>query len=273
MGRRATFVGKVKKIALIIFFLTMFAQAADHVYADEVNIPLPRQGAYTGRGLSAGLAGGVFDPTKNCDCLGVWQAQGDFQYFPWLSGGIDVRFFGGDLDSDVMVMYQRYRISAKAFFLTDVFALYLSPVLGLENTSISEFRQELHGKGYEREPGGWNSKPPKDTVIDSVEVKRKSCEKMFSLDGFSVGIELGGGISLGRYFGLTGSALYEYNFVEAVQLTLTPGLAFDMRQVWAWPREKLRSMWLSFEVGFQRYFNRGVGSWSRSAVVGIQLGM
>ena len=273
MVRRATFVKDVKKIAFIIFFLAISALAEERVYADEVNIPLPRQGAYTGRGLSAGLAGGVFESTKNCDCLGVWQAQGDFLYFPWLSGGIDVRFFGGDLDNDVMVMYQRYRISAKAFFLTKILALYLSPVLGLENTNISEFRQELHGHGYDRESTGWNSKNAKDSVIDSVEVNRKSCEKMFSLDGFSVGMEVGGGLSLGRYFGLTGSILYEYNFVEAVQLTLTPGLAFDMRRVWAWPREKLRSMWLSFEVGFQRYFNRGVGSWSKSAVFGIQLGM
>ena len=273
MGLRATFVGKVKKITLIIFFLALSVLAADRADADDVNIPLPRQGAYAGRGMSAGLAVGVFEPTENCDCLGVWQAQGDFLYFPWLSGGLDVRFFGGDLDRDVMVMYQRYRVSAKAFFVKDIFALYLSPVLGLENTSISEIRKELHGKGYDRDTPNWNSKTPKDSVIDSVEVKRRSCEKMFSLDGFSVGVELGGGVTLGRYFGLTGSALYEYNFVEAVQLTLTPGLAFDLRQVWDWPREKMRSMWLSFEVGFQRYFNRGVDSWSKSAVVGIQLGM
>ena len=138
------------------------------------------------------------------------------------------------------------------FFLTKILALYLSPVLGLENTSISEFRKELHGHGYDRETPGWNAKNEKDSIVDSVEVNRKSCEKMFSLDGFSVGMEFGGGLSLGRYFGLTGSILYEYNFVEAVQLTLTPGLAFDMRRVWAWPREKLRSMWISFEVGFQR---------------------
>ena len=271
MPRRATFIEEVKKIALFILVFVVSALAVDSAYVADVNIPLPRQGAYTGRGMSAGLAGGVFDPTENCDCLGVWQAQGDFLYFPWLSGGIDVRFLGGDLDSDVMVMYQRYRISAKAFFAGEKFALYLSPVLGLENTSISEFRKELHGHGYEeRELQGLNVK---DSVGDSVVVDRKSCEKMFSLDGFSVGVELGGGVTLGRYFGLTGSALYEYNFVEAQQLTLTPGLAFDLRQVWDWPREKMRSMWLSFEVGFQRYFNRGVDSWSKSAVIGIQLGM
>lgn len=260
----------MKKTTLFILFFVAFALAAESVHDDNVNIPLPRQGAYAGRGMSAGLAMGTFAPTKNCDCLGVWQAQGDFLYYSWLSGGIDVRFFGGDLDSDVMVMYQRYRVSAKAFLVKDVFALYISPVFGLENTSISEFRKELHGQGADREAQKSN---PKDSVGDSLDVKRKSCEKMFSLDGFTVGVELGGGINLGRYFGLTGSALYEYNFLEAQQLTLTPGLAFDLRQVWAWPREKMRSMWLSFEVGFQRYFNRGVDSWAKSAILGIQLGM
>ena len=262
----------MKKIALVIFLLAISALAENQV-SDNVNIPLPRQGAYPGRGLSAGLAVGVFEPTRNCDCLGVWQAQGDFLYYPWLSGGIDVRFFGGDLDNDVMVMYQRYRVSGKVFFVSHVLALYLSPVLGLENTNISEFREELHGHGYDRELSGKDPKTPKDSVADSVEVNRRSCEKMFSLDGFSVGVELGGGVALGQYFGFTGSVLYEYNFVEAVQLTLTPGLAFDLRRVWTWPREKMRSMWISFEVGFQRYFNRGVGSWSKSAILGIQLGM
>lgn len=260
----------MNKIALFILFFAISAFAADSVSVDGVNVPLPRQGAYAGRGMSVGLAAGAFDATENCDCLGVWQAQGDFLYFSWLSAGLDVRFFGGDLDNDVMVMYQRYRASAKAFFAGKKFALYLSPVLGLENTSISEFRKELHGKGYDRESPDWI---PKDSTADSIEVKRKSCEKMFSLDGFSVGVELGGGVNLGRYFGLTGSVLYEYNFVEAMQLTLTPGLAFDLRRVWAWPREKMLSMWVSLEGGFQRYFNRGVDSWSKSVVIGIQLGM
>lgn len=239
--------------------------AADSLSGDWVNFPLPRQGAYTGKGMSVGLAGGVFDPTQECDCLGVWQAQGDFYYFPWMSGGVDVRFFGGDLDNDVMVMYQRYRVSAKFFLAGDMFAMYLSPVLGLENTSISEFRDELHGFVHDE-------KDENEEEVDSLE-ERSSCEKMFSLDGFTVGMEVGGGIVLGKYFGLTGSVLYEYNFSEAQQLTLTPGVAFDLREIWGWSQKKLRSTWISVEFGLQRYFNRGVNSWAKSVVLGLQMGL
>lgn len=230
-----------------------------------MNFPLPRQAAYTGKGLSVGLAAGVFDPTEECDCLGVWQGQGEYYYYPWLSGSIDVRFFGGDLDDDVMMTYQRYRVSAKFFMVGDVFAMYLSPVLGLENTNLSEFREELRGFVYDE-------KNSREEELDSL-VERSSCEKMFSLDGFTIGMEMGGGIALGKYFGLTGSLLYEYSFSEAQQLTLTPGLAFDLREIWGWSQRKLRSTWISVEFGLQRYFNRGVNSWAKSVVLGLQMGL
>lgn len=239
--------------------------ASDSLSGDWVNFPLPRQAAYTGKGLSVGLAAGVFDPTEECDCLGVWQGQGEYYYYPWLSGSIDVRFFGGDLDDDVMMTYQRYRVSAKFFMVGDVFAMYLSPVLGLENTNLSEFREELRGFVYDE-------KNSREEELDSL-VERSSCEKMFSLDGFTIGMEMGGGIALGKYFGLTGSLLYEYSFSEAQQLTLTPGLAFDLREIWGWSQRKLRSTWISVEFGLQRYFNRGVNSWAKSVVLGLQMGL
>lgn len=249
-------------------FACMFlAILASSVFADNVNVPLPRQGAFAGKGMSVGLAGGVFDPGGDCDCLGVWQAQGDFLYFSWLSAGLDVRFFGGDLDKDVVLMYQRYRMSAKAFLHGQSFAVYLSPVLGLENTSLSEFRKEWN-EGVSRKDD-YGAKAD----ADSLEIVRSDCENMFSLDGFTIGAELGGGVTLGRYFGFTGSALYEYNFESAQQLTLTPGIAFDMRRVWGWASNKLLSMWVSVEVSFVRYFNRNVDSWARSGVFGVQLGI
>lgn len=265
MPRKISYICYVRNFALFVIFLAASLFAADSLSGDWVNFPLPRQGAYTGKGLSVGLAAGVFDPTKECDCLGVWQAQGEYYYYPWMSGSVDVRFFGGNLDSDVMVMYQRYRLSAKFFMVGDVFALYLSPVLGLENTSLSEFRDELTGFVYDENRFRGAEK-------DSLE-ERNSCEKMFSLGGFTMGMEMGGGIALGKYFGITGSLQYEYSFSEAQQLTLTPGLAFNLREIWGWSQKKLRSTWISVEMGFQRYFNRGVNSWAKSAVLGIQMGI
>lgn len=254
----------MRNFALFIFFLAVSLFASDSLSTDGVNFPLPRQSAYIGKGFSVGLAGGVFEPTRECDCLGVWQGQGEFFYSPWLSGGMDVRFFGGDLDSDVMVMYQRYRINLKLFLVGDIFTVYLSPVLGLENTSLSEFRHELRGL-WTDEGGGEEE--------EELQEERNSCERMFSLGGFTLGMDMGVGVVLGRYFGLTGSFLYEYSFAEAQLLTVTPGLAFDLRRVWGFARRKLRSSWISAEVGFQRYFNRGVTSWAKSFTLGLQLGL
>lgn len=254
----------VRHFALFIIFLAASLSAADSPSLDGVNFPLPRQSAYTGKGMSVGLAAGVFEPTRECDCLGVWQGQGEFFYYPWLSSGMDVRFFGGDLDSDVMVMYQRYRVNIKLFLVGDIFAMYLSPVLGLENTSLSEFRKELRGLLAD-------DRPYDDS--DDFDEERNPCERMFSLGGFTLGMDMGIGMALGKYFGLTGSLLYEYSFAEAQQLTITPGLAFDLRRVWGFASRKLRSSWISAEVGFQRYFNRGVTSWSKSFILGLQLGL
>ena len=43
----------------------------DSVSRGNGGIPLPHQSAYTGFGLLVGLAAGLFNPTEECDCLGV----------------------------------------------------------------------------------------------------------------------------------------------------------------------------------------------------------
>ena len=77
------------------------------------DIPLPKQSAYTGRGFTVGIGVGAFDPSEECDCMGVWQGQVDYFYTPWLSAGAEVRFFGGDMDSENSLLYSRYRLFGK----------------------------------------------------------------------------------------------------------------------------------------------------------------
>ena len=112
-------------------------------------IPLPRQSAYLGKGISVGVGGGVYKPSHDCDCLGVWQGQLEYYYSKWVSAGIDVHFFGGDLDSDVMVLYQRYRMDVRGHFQYKSFDVFLSSVLGLETTDIDEFRDEWDNRDDE----------------------------------------------------------------------------------------------------------------------------
>lgn len=229
------------------------------------NIPLPRQTVFLEKGISVGVAAGLYNATEKCDCLGVWQGQLEYHYSEKISSGLDVRFFGGDLDADAMLLYQRYRLNVR-FHKSNSFAdAYVSPVLGLETTDISEFRNEIRGKKNDDIIG-------LDSVVEG-KASKEDCEKMFSLSGFTIGVEVGGGLVLWRYLGVTGSAVYEYNFAKAQMLTLTPGLAFNLREVVKWAKNNLLSTWISTEVGFQRYFNRGVSEWAMSFFVGFQFGI
>ena len=110
---------------------------------DCYNIPLPHQSAFLGKGFSVGIGAGLFNASKDCDCLGVWQGQLEFHYKDYITGGFDVRFFGGTLDRDVMLLYQRYRLNTrfhKSFTGAD---FYIAALLGLESTDLSEFRKEI----------------------------------------------------------------------------------------------------------------------------------
>ena len=235
----------------------------DSIRRTRESIPLPRQSVYTGRGLNVGLAAGIFNPTDDCDCLGVWQGQAEFFYRDWISAGIDVRFFGGDLDTDVMLRYQRYRLNTRFHFPHSVWDWYVSPIVGLENTDLEDIREEWHQRDVEGWIPGASSK---------TEQEIEDCEKMFSLDGFSIGVDLGGGVEFWNIIGATASILYEYNFGGAQLLTISPGIAYSLQAIWPWANRNLSSAWLSFETGFQKYFNRSVDSWALSAYLGAEIG-
>lgn len=269
-------------ILLFILMITLgtFAAEPADASADSVkSIPLPRQTAYTGKGLSIGLGAGIFDPTEDCDCMGIWQGQLEYFYTDLISLSLDVRFFGGDLDSDVMVMYQRYRLNLRFHKAWQNASLFLEPVLGFENTSISEFRNELKNHGKKPEPlknddiPSWVEDIIRDSSAQDSVFTDKPCERMLSLDGFSVGLGLGAGMKVSRLWGVTGNVLFEYNFSQAMQLSLIPGVAFNLREVWPWSKKNLLSNWISFEFGGQRYFNRGVRKWSNYGLIGIQFGI
>lgn len=245
---------------MICFFVASVFAAEEEV----ISIPLTRQSVYMPKGLSVGIGAGIFNPTKDCDCLGVWQGQLEYFYSNHVSGSFDVFFFGGDLDTEAMILYQRYRVNARFHFPKGSLNFFISPVLGFETTDIEAFREEWDN----RERDWWRP----DLDMDSVKIV-KDCEKMFSLDGFSVGIESGVGWLFSKYFGLTEGVLYEYNLSGAHLLTLTPGFAFNLRELFEWPHRVLSSMWLSFEVGFQRFFNRGVDEWASSGFLGLQVGI
>ena len=261
------------------------------------NIPLPHQSAFLGKGFSVGIGAGLFNASKDCDCLGVWQGELEYHYKDYITGGFDVRFFGGTLDRDVMLLYQRYRLNVRFHKNFSGADFYISPLLGLETTDLSEFRKELREGVHRNRPDSSSlvgltadghtsddmlamESEISDNVIanddhDSTGVSQfeKNCEKMFSLDGFTLGVEAGLGLVVNRYIGIFGSASYEFNFSWAQLVAFTPGLAFNLQEVWPWANKNLRSTWISFEMVFQRYFNRNVGEWALAGFIGLQFGI
>lgn len=255
----------------IRFVIILLLAGLSFVSAQEkpvYDIPLPRQSAYTGKGFTAGLGVGVFDPSGECDCLGIWQGQADYFYNSWFSGGVEVRFFGGEMDSESSLLYRRYRLFGKLHLPFSRLSMYLSPLVGFESTDISELREQWKNG---------SSKDDEDEVSEVVDSTKTSvttkCEKMFSLDGFSAGLEFGMGYAFPKYVGLFWAIHYEHNFSRSQLLTMTPGLGFNLRSVWDWANKNTYSLWITLEGGFQRYFNRGVPDWNRSLILGFVLGV
>ncbi|MBS7271052.1 MAG: hypothetical protein KIG97_01500 [Fibrobacter sp.] len=271
-------------IAFVLLLPSYSLAGESSASGDSVAVPkresiaLPSQSAYMGAGLSIGLAAGVFSPIDECDCMGTWQGQLEYFYSDLVSGSFEVRFFGGDLDRDKMVMYQRYRINVRFHNAYDDFAFFAAPFLGLENTSISEFRKQV----VDREEADskktrarfwWQQADAEDLEETGDSSKTETnCGKLFAMDGFSIGLGLGGGYNVSRLFAVTGLVQIEYNFSKDVMLSLVPGVAFNLLEVWPWAKGVLRSTWISFEVGGQRYVHGGVEGWSNTFFMGLQLG-
>lgn len=246
-------------------------ETVEPVRKEECNVPLPHQSAFLGEGLSVGVGAGLFNASKDCDCLGVWQGQLEYHYKDYITGGFDVRFFGGTLDRDVMLVYQRYRLNVRFHRGFTGADFYISPLLGLETTDLSEFRKELR-EGVQKDGSSGDGGSSSDDKSDSLQIE-KNCEKMFSLDGFTFGVEAGMGLVLFRYLGLSAAASYEFNLSWTQLVSFTPGIAFNLRDAWPWAGRNLRSTWLSFEMVFQRYFNRHVKEWAVAGFVGLQFGI
>lgn len=248
---------------------------SENKLSEITTVPLPGQTAYMEQGLSFGMGFGVYDPLDECDCMGAWQVQIEYFYSDWVSAGADVRFFGGDLDRDAMVMYQRYRVNLRFHKPSDKFDLFVEPFMGLENTSISAFRKQVKGEktSKDKDERYWWDESDGEEIADSLGIDESDdCQRLFTLDGFSIGLGVGGGYNLTRYLSLTAGAHVEYNFSKSVLLNVVPGVAFNLREVWPWAKRTLRSTWISFEIGAIKAFNNDIDGWSNSFFLGIQFG-
>jgi hypothetical protein len=246
------FFGLKKQLFLLIAFLLVGVSVA----AEDV--PLPKQSAYTGEGLAMGLAVGVFNPSgEECNCIGMWQAHVDYFYLPYLSGGLDIRIYGGDIDSRSMILYQRYQMHVRFYKnLLQNLVVFGAPLIGFETTDLQAITKNIA-----------TGDPT------SVNLDQDICTESFALNGFSMGAEFGAGYKMNKDFGLLGGALYEFNFSDFHYVALSLGVAFNIRNHSQRLTEGMFSSWISFEVQWQRYIGEGDGSWSETFLLGLFFGV
>lgn len=242
---------------MLRLFLTVlslgFALASAEVR--DGGIPLVRQTAYQSRGMNLGLAAGALRPGGNrCHVLGQWQGTGEFFYWKNMSGGASIRFYGGDVDKNYALMYQRYHLYARWHFpWGSRFDFFLSPVLGFETTNLSKIRED------EKDDAGGTAE----------EDEKNLCKDEYSLNGFSSGGEAGAGFRISDDWGVYGSAKIDYNMNKVGQVSLTPGIAFNLRNYSDFLKNSFLGSWISLEFQFYHYLDSAGDDWGESGFLGL----
>ena len=212
-----------------------------------------RQTAYQSRGMNLGLAAGALRPSGNhCRKLAQWQGAGEFFYWKDISGGANIRFYGGDVDKNYALMYQRYHLYARWHFpWGNRVDFYLSPIMGFESTKLSKIRGN------------------DDESTTTEDEEESLCKDEYSLDGFSSGVEAGTGVRISDDWGAYGSVRVDYNMNGVGQVSLTPGFAFNLRNYSDFLKNNFLGSWISLELQFYHYLDAAGDDWGESGFIGL----
>jgi len=206
------------KLGISLFLLFTYSHA---------DIPLPGQGIAQSRGVTAGMGFGTQNHA-NCKTLWTWTGYGQYSYNPFLSGGISIKFLGGNLDSANNLVYQRYSANAKIMNNRPRYALFIGPTFSFENTNMNALREEFSNRGEENR-------------------SNTECHNLFANIGSSIGYHSGigflatpnWGFSLGHNLDLT---------LKGVVITFFSGsIAFNLREQFEKLIENTKNVWLSLE--------------------------
>jgi hypothetical protein len=243
-----------KRIFTIILFLSLaFASS----YADG-GIPLPHQSANQPKGINVGLGFGGLSPSgKSCKNMGVWQGMAEYFYTERISAGWAIKMYGGNLDQEYALIYQRYHIHARMHFpISKNFSFYVSPIIGFETTDLSKIRENQDDEASA-------------TSVDTDESAQ--CSDEYSLNGFSAGIDLGMGWKFAPNWGLVSGFNYDYNSSPVSQLSFTGGIAYNLRNSFGFLEKNFLGTWLSLELVVHHYLGTDITSWGKSLLLGINL--
>jgi len=192
-------------------------------------IPLPRQTLYLSEGIGGGFGLGSVG-RKGCQSMSVWQAQGEYAYSPSLSGGMNMKLFGGNVDKQNAIVYQRYSLHSKFHRSAPKYDLYIGPVFGFDNTDLKAIREEIHSIG-----GVTGDEP------------NARCAETFGAQGMSLGYEAGMGAVLHRDWGAVVGHTFDVTTSGDTQFAVSLALAFNIWNHWERLRRSLQGSWLVVE--------------------------
>ncbi|MFA6341994.1 MAG: hypothetical protein WCX75_03965 [Fibrobacteraceae bacterium] len=238
-----------------IFLLLFLAFASS--YADG-GIPLPHQSANQPRGINVGLGLGGLSPSgKSCNGMGVWQGMAEYFYTERISAGWAIKMYGGNLDQEYALIYQRYHIHGRIHFpMSETFGFYISPIIGFETTDLSKIRK---------------SQDDNTSATSGNSDKLAQCSDEYSLNGFSAGIDVGMGWKFATNWGFISGLNYDQNSSPVSQFSFTGGIAYNLRNSFDFLEKNFLGTWLSLELVVHHYWGTDITSWGKSLMLGINL--
>ncbi len=226
--------------------------------AYEGSIPLPRQMSFVGKGMSLGLGLGAIRPLDDQDNpLLAWRGVGEYYYLQFLSAGLEVTIYGGDVTDDVMLLYSRYRLHSRFHYQpiknVDIFA---APLLWFETTDMDDIRKEFDYEG------------------DSTKVFHSTIyEDAPEQNGFAVGSEVGFGVRLPMNLGVFAEGVFERSFSGKNVFAATLGFGYDICGISAFFKRNTYSLWFTFEVSLRHYVGEKWDGTGQSSILSLNLAL
>lgn len=245
---------------VLILLLSISAFALPSKEVPSGGIALPGQLSYMGEGIQIGLSLGMIRPLSEDDkLLAAWNGVFEYFYTSFLSAGVDVWIYGGDLDSKTMILFARYRIHSRFHYMVNSrFSLYFAPMVWFEDTSIDEIQEDISGKN--------------EIVFspkEEFDIYRGAPEQK----GFAIAGEIGFGLRLVEGLGLVGSASIEKSFLSSSLFNVTAGFSYDIRRHSKFLQENVLGLNLSVEATLRRFIDDDWKNYSGYLLFGLNVGI
>jgi hypothetical protein len=199
---------KGKKSHFAFFFILSLILSAS-VYSREA-IPLANHSIWSEKGLVGSFALGPWFPS-NCQNLTQWRGRIQYLYSPKISGQLEVHIKGGTIQSDQVVVSNRYVMGSTFYQKFFKGILYENISVAIDKSQITQIK-------------------PNESLNTSDDLP-VGCEEIGQDRGFTPGIEFGYAHKLfGSLYWNTSSNL-DIDLYGHLKKESSIGLAFDLKPI------------------------------------------